>query len=68
MTLTLDPILRSAGIDPLEAQVSRHAYVKEHEDNGLHGIHADSADDEILRYTSQQSANPRIFPARPPAI
>ncbi|MGV9749141.1 GIY-YIG nuclease family protein [Nocardia farcinica] len=68
MTLTLEPILRSAGIDPLEVQVIRHAFVKEHEDTGLQGLHADSTDDEILLYTSQQSANPRIFPTTPPAI
>lgn len=40
MTLTLDPILRSAGIDPADAQVIRHAYVREHEDTGLQGIYA----------------------------
>ena len=66
MTLTLDPTLRSAGIDPADAQVIRHAYVKE--DIGLQGIRADSSDDEILAYTSQQSANPRTFPPSPPRI
>lgn len=68
MTLTLAPILRSAGIDPADAQVIRHAFVREHEDTGLQGIHADSTDDEILAYTSQQSARPRVFPAVPPRI
>jgi hypothetical protein len=68
MTLTLGPILQSAGIDPADAQVIRHAYVKEHEDTGLQGIHADSSDAEILAYTSQQSTNPRIFPVVPPSI
>lgn len=68
MTLTLGTILLSAGIDPADAQVIRHAYVKEHEDTGLPGIHADSTDNEILAYTSQQSAKPRIFPADPPGI
>lgn len=68
MKLTLDPILRSAGIDPSDAQVIRHAFVKEHEDTGLPGIRADSSDDEILTYTSQQSARPRIFPTVPPRI
>lgn len=29
MTLTLDAILRSAGIDPAEAQAIRHAFVRE---------------------------------------
>jgi hypothetical protein len=68
MTLTLGPILQSAGIDPNGAQVIRHAYVREHEDTGLQGIHADSTDQEILRYTSQQSAKPGIFPLLPPPI
>lgn len=66
MTLTLGPILHSADIDPGEAHVIRHAYVREHEDSGLPGIHADSTDAEILRYTSQQSARPRIFPTVAP--
>lgn len=68
MALTLDAILRSAGIDPADAQAIRHAFVREHEDTGLQGIHADSTGDEILAYTSQQSAKPRIFPAAPPRI
>ena len=68
MTLTLGPILQSAGIDPGNALVIRHAYVREHEDTGLQGIHADSTDEEILRYTSEQSAKPRIFPVAPPRI
>jgi hypothetical protein len=68
MTLTLDSILRSAEIDPEKSQVIRHAYVREHEDTGLRGIHADSSDDEILDYTRQQSANPRVFPVAPPPI
>ena len=68
MTLTLEPILRSGRIDPAEALVIRHAFVKEHEDTGLPGIHADSTDDEILAYTRRQSASPRIFPAAPPGI
>ena len=68
MTLTLGPILLSAGIDPNEAQVIRHAYVREHEDTGLQGIHADSSDQEILSYTSQQSAKPGTFPTVPPPI
>lgn len=66
MTLTLGPILQSAGIDPGAALVIRHAYVREHEDTGLQGIHAESTESEILRYTSEQSAKPRIFPANPP--
>lgn len=66
MTLTLEWILRSAGIDPAETQAIRHAFVREHEDSGLPGLHADSTDEEILAYTSQQSASPRLFPAVPP--
>jgi hypothetical protein len=66
MTLTLGPIMRSAGIDPGGALVIRHAFVREHEDSGLPGIHADSSDAEILTYTRQQSVSPRIFPALPP--
>jgi len=68
MTLTLGPILLSAGIDPNCAQAIRHAYVREHDDTGLQGIHADSTDEEILSYTSQQSVNPRVFPVSPPPI
>ena len=68
MTLTLGPILLSAGIDPADAQVIRHAFVREHEDTGLPGIHADSTDDEILAHTRQQSAKPRIFPTEPPRL
>ena len=68
MTLTLGPILYSAGIEPNDAQVIRHAYVREHEDTDLQGIHADSSDQEILRYTSQQSAKSRVFPLVPPPI
>lgn len=68
MALTLDAILRSAGIDPADAHAIRHAFVREHEDTGLAGIHADSTDEEILAYTSQQSAKPRIFPTEPPKL
>lgn len=68
MTLTLEPILRSAGINPADAQVIRHAFVREHEDTGMPGIHADSSNDEILAYTSEQSAKPHIFPVSPPRI
>lgn len=68
MMLTLGPILHNAGIAPGEALVIRHAYVREHEDTGLPGIHADSTGEEILKYTSQQSVMPRIFPANPPRI
>ncbi|WP_342343382.1 GIY-YIG nuclease family protein [Microbacterium sp. CFBP 8794] len=64
--LTLEPILRHAGIDLADALVIRHAYVEEHEDSGLRGIHADSTDAEILAYTNNQSASSRNFSATPP--
>jgi hypothetical protein len=67
MTLTFAAILASEGLDPAEALVIRHAYVREHED-GTVGIHGDSSDAEILAYTSVQSANTRTFPAAPPRI
>lgn len=64
MTLNFAAVLGSAGIDPADALVIRHAYVRAHED-GTHGIHGDSSDDEILAYTRIQSANTRTFPAEP---
>lgn len=66
MTLTLGSILHSAGIDPADAQAIRHAYVREHEDTGSQGIHADSTDEEILQYTRRQWVDPRRFPLIPP--
>lgn len=68
MTLTLEAILRSDGIDPADVHAIRHAFVREHEDTGLAGIHADSTDEEILAYTRVQSARPRIFPTYPPRL
>lgn len=68
MALTLGPLLIDAGIDPAEALVIRHAYVREHEDSGLPGIHADSTDQQILEYTLNQSANTMRFPATPPRL
>lgn len=65
MTLNFAQILGSADIDPADTLVIRHAYVREHAD-GEPGIHADSTDEEILSYTSRQSANSRIFPVAPP--
>lgn len=47
MTLTLGSVLDSAGIDPADALVIRHVYVREHADSGQQGIHADSTDAEI---------------------
>ena len=67
MTLTFAQVMDSAGIDPLEALVIRHAYVREHGD-GSAGIHGDSSDAEIMGYTSNQSANTRAFPAAPPGV
>ncbi|UOE44821.1 GIY-YIG nuclease family protein [Agromyces larvae] len=68
MALTLGPILLDAGIDPTQALVIRHTYVREHEDSGLPGIHPDSSDAEILEYTRNQSANTQRFPAVPPRL
>ncbi|MFV0457989.1 MAG: GIY-YIG nuclease family protein [Actinomycetales bacterium] len=68
MPLTLGSILLSADIDPANVQAIRHAFVREHEDTGLPGIHADSTDHEILAYTSQQSAKPKVFPVDPPRL
>lgn len=67
MTLTFAQIMASAGIDPSDALVIRHAYVREHGDGSV-GIHGDSTDAEILAYTSSQSANTRAFPAAPPTF
>lgn len=66
--LTFESILSSAGIGVADAQVIRHAFVRVHEDSGLQGIHADSTDEEILTYTSQQSAKSRVFPVNPPRL
>lgn len=68
MALTLGPLLLDAGVDPATALVIRHAYVREHEDSGLLGLHADSTDSEILEYTRTQSAITQRFPATPPPL
>ncbi|MGO1317921.1 MAG: GIY-YIG nuclease family protein [Cellulomonadaceae bacterium] len=68
MTLTLGSILLNAGIDPANTQVIRHAFVRSHEGEGMNGIDAGSTDDEILAYTGEQSALPRIFPRVPPGV
>ena len=65
MSLTLAHIMASAGIDPNDALVIRHAYIREHED-GTAGIHGDSSPAEIMAYTRVQSANTRTYPANPP--
>ena len=67
MTLTLSHILASAGLEPLNTLVIRHAYVREHED-GSAGIHADSSDDDVLAYTREQSSNARTFPKNPAPV
>lgn len=68
VTLTLGTLMREAGIVPPHALALRHAYLQEHEDSGMPGIHADSTDAEILQYTSSQSANPQRFPSAPPSL
>lgn len=68
MPLTLGPLLFDAGIDPAAALVIRHAFVREHADSGLQGVHADSTDAEILEYTRNQSADARRFPLNPPRL
>lgn len=65
MSLTFGSIMHSAGIDPDDALVIRHAYVPEHED-GAAGINADSSDVDILHYTREQPASTRQFPTVPP--
>src|SRR5690242_10533434 len=67
MTLTFTSIMASAGIDPSETLVIRHAYVPLHLD-GTPGVHADSSDEEILDYTRVQSLNARTFPTAPPRV
>jgi hypothetical protein len=68
VTLTLGPLLLDAGLDLASTLVIRHAYVREHEDSGLRGLHGDSTDPEILEYTRIQSASTRRFPAVPPQL
>ncbi len=65
MALTLGTILQDAKIDPAEAIVIRHAYVKLHED-GNRGIQPDSTHEDILNYTRYYGAGPGTFPAVPP--
>jgi len=65
MGFTFAQVLQSAGVEAGEALVMRHAYVPRHED-GAPGISADSGPEEVLKYTSVQSANSRLFPKNPP--
>lgn len=60
MTLTLDAILRSAGLDPADTQAICHAFVREPEDIGPPGMHADLTDDKFFTYT-QVVGEARIF-------
>lgn len=56
--LTLRPILRDARIDLADALVIRHAYVEEHEDGGVRGIHAELTDAEILAHKQSVENRP----------
>ncbi|MBN9201470.1 MAG: hypothetical protein ABS61_00790 [Microbacterium sp. SCN 70-18] len=68
MSLTLGPLLLDAGIEPAHTIAIRHSFVREHEDTGSRGIHADSTDDEVLEYTRHQWSDPRKFPLVPPRL
>ena len=65
MTLTLEQILASAGIDPKDAIVFRHSYERKHAD-GTKPLHVDSTDAEIVAYTRAQSRDRKKFLAAPP--
>lgn len=68
MTLTLGHILLSAGLEPAQTQAIRHTFVDAAAGDAFPGIRADSTDDQILGYTSEQLVNPRSFPADPPPL
>lgn len=68
MALTFGPLLLDAGIDPVQTMAIRHSFVREHEDTGSPGIHAESTDEEILEYTRHQWSDPRKFPLVPPRL
>ncbi len=68
MALTLGMLMRDAGVRGEEALAIRHVFVPLHSDTGESGIHADSTDQEILKYTASQSAGPRKFPKAPPRL
>jgi hypothetical protein len=67
VTSTFAVVMSSAGGDPAEALVIRHAYVAVHDD-GTRGISAATSDEDLLVYTSIQSVRTRIFPASPPRV
>lgn len=62
MALTLGPILLNAVIDLSDAQVLRHACVRQPEDSGSLDIRAVSTGAEMSEYTRNQSANTGRFP------
>lgn len=66
MSLTLAPLLIDAGIDPTQAIAIRHAFVTGPKESGLQDLRADSADAEILFYTTTESSDTRRLPAAPP--
>jgi hypothetical protein len=66
MTLTLGSIFISTALDAVDVLTIRHAYDSEPEGSTLTSIQADSTDDEILLYTSIQSAKASQFSAAPP--
>lgn len=66
MPLTLDPVLRQEGIDPSEILVIRHVFDGASQGGGSFGLSPDATDQQILEYTSEQSAKPRNFPVEPP--
>jgi len=63
--LTFGAALASAGLDPTDLILIRHAYIDLHDD-GYRGISANSSDSEIFEYTRQQSVIPGRFPSLPP--
>jgi hypothetical protein len=65
--LTLQAVMAAAGIDPAETLVMRHAYVLVHTD-GTPGISADTSDEQVFAYTSNQSVKTTTFPASPPRV
>ncbi|CCE56391.1 MAG TPA: hypothetical protein DHV38_01155 [Corynebacterium casei] len=66
MVLTLGPIMHDAGINYGDALAIRHVFITSHDDTGERGIHIDSTAEEILTYTSSQSAATHKFPHVPP--
>ncbi|MFI8598274.1 GIY-YIG nuclease family protein [Rothia koreensis] len=63
--LTFGTILSAAGIDPAEAPLIRHVFIKEHGDSSP-GILPESTDERIMEYTTYQSISTKSFPAQPP--